>query len=200
MKKQVEKIVLPNSPEAAQRKQVTAWVARDGGFWSDDEHGEHMARFCGSTHNLCTVCGTACEKSSSRCASCQAEHKLAQYAAMPRAAWDGVQMLYSEAADRFFSDFDEIQEHIDELDEPISITDMRLVLCEPQYARQLDIDYYVDELPGDDGDWHSLPTELQDAIEAYNKVAAACLPLSWTPGKFALDTSEKTIADGKEAS
>ncbi|MEQ1969482.1 ead/Ea22-like family protein, partial [Xenorhabdus nematophila] len=45
-----KKIVMYDSPEAAQIKIVTGWVSRDGRFWGDDER---MARYCGATHRQC---------------------------------------------------------------------------------------------------------------------------------------------------
>ncbi|QHJ00073.1 hypothetical protein GT347_20075 [Xylophilus rhododendri] len=188
MNAKTETVILPSSPLAAERKSVTCWVGRDGSLWSDDAHGERMARYCGSTHGACADCGATCDKGYGVCDACGARRKLERYAAMPRKAWDGHQMLYSEAKDRYFQD---IQDATENLDEGESLTGLRLVLCDPNLPRQLDEDFFCDELP-EDGDWHSLPSDLQEAVEAYNKVAASCAPLSWSSGKFALLIEDAT--------
>ena len=62
-----------------------------------------------------------------------------------------------------------------------TLADLRLVICEPNYVRQLEPDYCCDELP-DDGD---VPDEVAEAMEAFN-TAVAGIVLSWSPGKKAL--------------
>jgi hypothetical protein len=58
---------------------------------------------------------------------------------------------------------------------------MPLIICVPNYPRQIDGDYWSDDLP-EDGD---LPTELEKAVDAFNKVIRNLQPLSWSPGKYA---------------
>lgn len=171
-----------NSPEAASIQTVTGWVSRSGLFFGNDEH---TARYNGCTRLTCKTCGAYYPKNS-YCDPCHDARELAKFEAMPRAAWDGVQMIYSDAYDRYFSTPEEVLEFAADLegDEVDRLESMRLILCTPIRPRQIDTDYFVDELP-EDGDWHDLPAEVQAAAEAFNAAVLACAPTSWSPGKTA---------------
>lgn len=94
-------------------------------------------------------------------------------------------MLYSKTLDRYFASTEDSE---DELEEGQTLSDLRLIVCVPNRAKFLDDSHFVDDLP-DDGE---SPVELLDAIEAFNKALEALPPLSWSPGKFALEIgSEK---------
>ena len=180
-----EIIVLDTSVEAASIQTITGWVSRTGQFWGSDER---MARYCGSTHHVCD-CGEMVEKSG-YCRKCADARKLAKYAAMPRASWDGASMLYSEANDEYYHDMQQLEEYYD--DNEIAIADMCIVICDPTFATQIEAsEHYCDDLP-EDGD---LPAEIEEAFEALNKIIAACkAPLSWSPGRYALDVSTLAVA------
>ncbi|KGB00537.1 hypothetical protein DR73_495 [Enterobacteriaceae bacterium ATCC 29904] len=45
MSKQIEKVVMMDSPEAASIQTLTGWVDRQGRYWGKDEH---QARWCGA--------------------------------------------------------------------------------------------------------------------------------------------------------
>lgn len=187
-----ETIILPSSAEAATyRTDICGWVSRDGRYYGNDSGAERTARYAGSTHSECRECGAVCDKSYTLCDNCRGKAELARFLALPRAPWDGVQMIYSEATDRYYNS---PSDALDDFDEGTPEDEMRLVLCKPNHARQLDEDHFVDELP-DDGDYHSLPAALQEAIEAFNKVVDACPPLSWSPGKVALDLGAAAIGE-----
>jgi hypothetical protein len=172
------KIILETSPDAASIKTVTGWVASNGRFWGDDER---MARYDGSTHRTCE-CGELVEQRS-YCHACRRAKELAKFAAMERRPWDGVSMIYSYALDRYFRDTNDVIDFCH--DEEVTPADLRLILCEPTFAREIDeSEHFSDDLP-EDGD---VPADLVDAFEALNKVIRECkTPLSWFPGKFALD-------------
>ena len=94
-----------------------------------------------------------------------------------------------QAADAFFQDADDLSNHCEENE--CTPQSLRLVICDPQYARQIDAeDHYSDELP-EDGD---LPPELEEAFERLNEAIRSCrTPLSWIPGKFAPTDESVTI-------
>ena len=54
----------------------------------------------------------------------------------------------------------------------------------------LDPVHFCDELPDDDEG--ELPDSLYDAIDAFNAAVEKAGPLSWSPGKFALDLTDMT--------
>lgn len=121
--------------------------------------------------------------------SCRETKEIEKWQAMPRQEWDGKSLLYSQAADVFFQDSDDLSCHCEENE--CTPQSLRLVICDPQYARQIDAeDHYSDELP-EDGD---LPPELEEAFERLNEAIKACrTPLSWIPGKFAPTDQSVTI-------
>ena len=78
--------------------------------------------------------------------------------------------------DRFFSSWDGVKEYAET--EERSLEDLRLLICEPVYLREISIDYFIDELP-DEGE---LPDEVYDAMEKFNTVLRAAGPVSWELG------------------
>jgi hypothetical protein len=167
------KIVLPEDDIAATLKTVTGWVSRDGLFFGSDER---TARWSGATHVRCSECGVVTEKGWTLCAGCREKEAAARFAVLERRDWDGSQMVYSAALEKYFDSPE------DALDDAEGDADsLRLVLCEPVHARTIEGDYFCDELP-EDGD---LPDELAEAIVAFNEAVKGVV-LSWLPGKFAL--------------
>lgn len=184
------KIVMFDSDEAAHKVTVTGWVSRLGHFYGDDERG---ARYQGCTHAPCSTCGEPAERGYTACASCRHKNKIARYDAMPRKEWDGTACLYSESADRYFNDMDEIEYFLE--DDGGDIEGLRLIICEPLTGRQLDHDYFCDEL-AEDGE---LPDDLAEAVDVFNKAIIAAGTLSWTPGKYALTIAATPAAGQGEA-
>lgn len=182
-----DKIILPDSPEAATyRTDIRGWVARDGKFYGDGKTAEELARWAGCTHAPCDRCGTPTPKGYTRCDACRTMDAIKRYEAMPRAEWDGEAPLYSQLTGDFYDDLIEAEEAAEEMEEPPTLADMRLVICEPVHVRRLDIADVLDGLTPDDGD---LPADINAAIQAavdtYNAAVAGFI-LSWEPGKTAL--------------
>lgn len=173
-----EIIILDTSDEAASIKTVTGWVSRTGRFWGDDER---MARYDGSAHKVC-ACGAMISQKS-YCRLCADRRQLEKYEAMERKPWDGESMLYSDGSDEYFSDMSEVHDRCAEND--INVADLRLIICEPNYASQIDpSEHYCDDVP-EDGE---VPAGIAAAFDALNKAIRECgTPLSWSPGKYALD-------------
>ena len=171
-----KKIILGTSDEAAKIETVTGWMSRTGRFWGKDERA---ARYDGSTHRLCS-CGEVIEKQG-YCRPCADKKEAEKFAAMERKEWDGKAMLYSQSADEYFHDSDQILDHCEEHE--CKPDDMQLVICEPVYAGEIDPnEYYHDDLPED----CEVDGELADAFEELNKlIRESKLILSWMPGKFA---------------
>ena len=174
-----KQIVMRDSPEAAQyRTDLKGWVSRDGFYFGDGPQGERTARYAGCTHVPCERCDAPTPKGYTQCRGCRDLIYIAKYEAMPRAEWDGKALLYSEARDQYYSTPDDAAE---DLEEDQTLADLRLVICEPNYVRQLEPDYCCDDLP-EDGD---VPDDVAEAMEAFNE-AVAGIVLSWSPGKKAL--------------
>jgi hypothetical protein len=92
-------------------------------------------------------------------------------------------MLYSVTSDRYYTDLDDA---LCDVDEGETLEDLRLIICEPNYASTLDIDYFSEDLPEE----CDLPEEVQAAVDAFNEAVSGVI-LSWHPGKFALQIDEQ---------
>lgn len=169
-------IILPEDDRAATyRTDIAGWVSREGRFFGDGAAAEDMARYTGATHRRCKSCGDVIENRWTTCAACVEKRRRELYLVLPEADWDGEAPLYSDARDCFYSDLDEAKE---DLYEGETLADLRLILCEPVYARPLELDYFEDQLPEND----YVPPALEDAIEEFNNAINRVL-VSWKPGK-----------------
>jgi hypothetical protein len=95
--------------------------------------------------------------------------------------------LYSETHEKYFFHEDEMLEYIDLYNEDceceedhITVDSLMLYICEPNYARQVEEDYWEDAL----GEGGELPDEINTKLEALNEaIREYKQPLSWSPGK-----------------
>ncbi|WP_186183855.1 hypothetical protein [Burkholderia gladioli] len=175
-------IVMIDAPDLVKRVTVTGWVDAGGRFWGEDER---MARYASCTHVACKQCGKPVLKPWTACDDCRIKNDIAIWHAMPKVEWDGNTMLYSDACDRYFQDYDEIVDHLRDMraDDPGAvIEDLRLVVCVPNMARRLNNDFFSDELPEDVDE---PPKAIQEAMAAFNEAMSKQPPLSWSPGKQA---------------
>jgi hypothetical protein len=182
-----DKMILTTSDEAATYKTVTGWVSRDGYFFGNDERS---ARYSGATHRPCEECGKPIEKSRVRCSECQEKKSRALFLAMSTKEWDRETPLYSRHVEEFFFDEESLLDYCDE-ELCHTIEEMELIICEPRYARQLDVDDFCDELPEDRDE---APEALMVAIDEFNERVKGLGPLSWTPGKYRAIVNLSTIA------
>ncbi|KKN34691.1 hypothetical protein LCGC14_0791180 [marine sediment metagenome] len=177
------KVIMFDSNEAAQyRTNLSGWVSGNGRYWGEDERA---ARYDGCTHRLCEDCGGPTEKGWLVCKECRYIRDEARYKSMPKEEWNEKGMLYSDALDKYFSSWDEIEDYCE--GEEVGIDKLMLIICEPNYLPLLSDDYGCDELV-EDGE---LPDDAIQAIEDFNKVIKAVGAVSWMPGK-------KAVIIGKE--
>lgn len=181
----IDKIIMLDSPEAAQYKtDLKGWVSANGVYFGDDHTAEMAARLDGCTHIKCDSCGEIAKKLyNKRCMRCRELEYIAEYKAMPKIEWDGKTMLYSDLLDQYYSSLAEAAE---DLEDSQTLDDLRLIICEPNYVRPLGIDYIYDDLADEDDD---IPDEVAAAIKAFNE-AVAGIVLSWSPGNVALELSD----------
>ena len=180
-----EKIILAEDDEAAKFVTgISGWVDRHGNF-----HGksEEMARYYSSTHRRCEECETAIIKRGYRfCADCKEKKDIERYARLERKVWDGEACLYSDRDDVYFYDYGHLNDYIDER-EIENVDSLRLIICEPEYLRKLDADYWADDLPEDT----ELPNSVLSAIETLNASLKDAGIVSWYPGKYAAIIEDK---------
>jgi len=174
----MEELIMFDSDEAAHyRTDLSGWVSRKGCYWGDDERA---ARYDGCTHRPCEDCGEPAAKSLLVCNKCHQARDEARYAAMPKEEWDEDGMIYSNAVDKYFQSWDEIEEYCEE--EEADMESLMLIICEPNYLPLIPYDFGCDELT-EDGE---LPDIVIQAIEDFNKVIKEAGPVSFYPGKKAL--------------
>lgn len=174
MQKIEEKIIMYDSAEAAQQITITGWVSGgDKRFWYKDEH---MARWSGCTHLKCE-CGKIMRKSYTKCDDCR--HKLAaeRYNALPFKEWNGEPVVEWDG-DKYFFNEEDLIEYCEENE----IKEIDLLFCIENNWRNIDEDYWADEMPDNaDGE---LPKELQLALNSLNSVINTLPAQSYSPSKI----------------
>jgi hypothetical protein len=172
-RKMENKIIMYDSPEAAQLKDLKLWVAH-GGFAYEDES---TARYAGCTHKVC-ACGEVTEKHYIFCKNCRDKKDREKYLSLPVVPWDGVTPLCIFNSDHYFFDESELEDYCEENE--CKKEDLQILICRPQFAHEIQGDIYEDLLP-DEAD---LPDEIQNAIDECNKkIKEYGKPLSWIQGK-----------------
>ena len=136
-------IVLRDSDKAARyTNNLSGWVSIEGRFYADNEE---LARYAGATHSKCT-CGNIYPRNS-YCNPCHKKREIEQYVAMPVVEWDGESYIYDENTDKYFSEPEELVEHYALND--LQASSAMPIVCKPNYARQIEDDFWCDELPDD---------------------------------------------------
>ena len=173
-----KQIILNTDKNAAEyRTDISGWVSRDGIFFGKDER---TARWSGCTHVKCEDCGEPVEKSRLVCNKCHDNRLIKKHEQLPVKEWDETGMLYSTALEKYYSSWDETECDTEEYG--ISMKDMLLVICKPQYLHQIDTDIWCDDLP-DESD--ELPDEVEIALEKLNTAIRNAPPVSYYPDKYA---------------
>ena len=173
-----KEVILYEDQAAAKLVNVTGWVDKNGRFFGNQIDSEHLARYSGCTHKTCE-CGELIEKMFTKCSKCRELAKIQRHKDRKFQEWDGEEIVYSDKYQRYFYDADEIVEFCD--DEEIDPSELRLLLCIPQYFNQIDEDYWSDVLPEDsDGE---LPNKLIEALVAFNEVIKSLPPVSYIPSE-----------------
>lgn len=169
-----EKIIMYDSPEAAERVTITGWKSKgdDNSFWGDDEH---MARWCGCTHKVCE-CGNIMSKSYTKCETCIAKIDREVYNKLPFKEWDKKEVVCINDGDKYFFDIDELRDYM----HFNNLTEIDLLICDPIHYNELEADDYCQDAHED---WEP-EKELEDAVKAFNEVIKTLAPHSWTPGKI----------------
>jgi len=173
------KQILNTSIEAAKfLTNIEGWVG-GGRFFGKDERA---ARWSGCTHIICPDCGKPTPKMYTRCSDCREKNAIKRYEARERKRWDRETPLYSDAADSYFFDEQELMYYLeDSFNLKSDVALLRLVICEPIYLRQVEEDYFCGELT-EDGE---LSEAVIDALNNLNTVIQDEDPVSWFPGKYA---------------
>jgi hypothetical protein len=146
MKAQDKKIIIMyDSPESARYvTNIEGWVDINNRFYGKAKDAEHMARWSSCTHLKCE-CGKIHEKGWMCCEDCRNKHDYERYIARPFKEWDEDSVVYCDYLDKYFRNADEIEDYLN--DDPDQISNLRLIICEPNEYRHLEADYFDDILP-----------------------------------------------------
>ena len=174
-----KQVIMYDAPEAASIQTVTGWVSADGRFFGQDEH---LARFCGATHRRCKNNPEhPAHEIRGYCQPCHAEKRAKVFEAMPVKEWDG-EPLVDFDGDRYFFDAGSLHDYL--IDSDVSLSALRLCICEPNMPREIDpSDVFSEDLP-DNGKISD--DQLVAAFDLLNEMIRKAEPLSWSQGKYAV--------------
>lgn len=175
-----EKVILPDSSEAAWPIKITAWQSNTGHVYLD----ESVARYDGSTHTLCKR-GHLSPKQG-YCEACIPLNNQEEYATYQTQKWQD-EPLYSMTLDKWYFDKNSVLELMRETGQ--SAQELMLLIGEPQNAYEIDPDDYFEEhLP----DGINVPDEIAEAFNALNDAIRNCAnPLCYYPSKLAAIVQEE---------
>lgn len=168
-------MILDTDNEAAEQVTITLWKSANGNFYTKEKD----ARYNGCTHHKCATCNELTLKHYVICDKCREKKDIEIYNSREKIVWDGNTPIYSETVDQYIFNEDDLNdllcEHLEE--------DLRLRSCDPVGLSQIDYDYWCDDLADD----QELPGEILDALEVLNDSIRSHGPVSWVPGKYAVN-------------
>ena len=173
-----EKVIMFDSPEAAQFKPVEGWVDSHGYFFGNDER---TARYSGSTHTKCEACGEV-HPTRSRCDRCYREAQQKRFLEFPVEKWDGVTPLCLYGTETYFFG----ESVLDFIADLAPDAEVQICKCKPGYLHTLDADDWCDDLP-EDGE---LPDAVQTALDALNAAIKTAEPVCWWEDEIAIDVDD----------
>lgn len=159
---------------------VRAWKDRHGKI----HMSEYFARQASATHSKCQYCEALYPLSSyTACPSCREKKAIEKYNCMPYREWDGETPLYSDSANRYFMNEDELIDFCYEYGygDEIDLSTLRLKLCEPVKYRQIDQNYWADNMYEDQ---EELPKALINKLVEFNEFIETLANDAWTVSLF----------------
>ncbi|EHE7802992.1 hypothetical protein ACLIAG_004363 [Enterobacter hormaechei] len=195
MNMKTEKIVMMDSDEAASIQTVTGWVDRQGRFWGGDEH---QARWCGATHRKCKNKPDEHPIHSTHgyCEECHRESRQAKFATYERAVWAGEPLVIFDS-DQYFFDAESLADYCYE--HSLLPSELQLMICEPNYPPEFDLEQHCEEIMPDGEDYYCLPQDVRDAAEALNKALKESAPVSWSASNRVAIVSDDMLNDEQKA-
>lgn len=182
MQKDKEVVIPIDSAQAATYKtDIEGWVSSSGIFYGKDEAS---ARYAGCTHTNCRAggCRNFARKPYMYCDSCRERRAEAKYLNRPVVKWDGDTPLYSETLAQYFFNEEALYDYLG------TDIDLKLLICEPVYLREVAEWYWEEQLP-ETADMLSdvASKELLAALDKLNKIISDHKPIAWTPGESRVD-------------
>lgn len=167
-------IILPSDIEIKEETK-TLYIGKNGQYFLSKESAE----FSLVTHFPCQ-CGKGIRsKIYTCCKNCTPPKQVFTK------KWDGKSYLYVDDWDKYFADFQEIQEEIEEIDDPeFDKSTLTIKECKGNYLHHLDSSYWSDILCED----QEIPKEIaQKVTELNNAIDIYAQAISWSPTKFVVE-------------
>ncbi|MGM8922553.1 hypothetical protein ACS6O0_06695 [Enterobacter hormaechei subsp. steigerwaltii] len=195
MNMKTEKIVMMDSDEAASILTVTGWVDRQGRYWGSDEH---QARWCGATHRKCKnkPGEHPIHSTHGYCEECHRESRQAKFATFEREVWAGEPLVIFDD-DQYFFDAESLADYCYE--HSLLPSELQLMICEPNYPPEFDLEQHCEEIMPDGDDYYCLPQAVRDAAEALNKALKESAPVSWSASNRVAIVSDDMLTDEQKA-
>ena len=176
-------ILFEDAKVELEHKQV--WVAPD----RTGHFSERSARYHACTHVKCDTCGTPVEKMWLKCKSCREKIADDKWASAEKKPYDGG-IVYSDYLDRYFTDIDELEDYLFNLDDDLELSPkkLRLYHCDPTYLSHIDSEHWADIYPGEE---HDEPDGVEDLLKNINALITIFNkrngPVSWNPSNVAIE-------------
>lgn len=186
-----ERIILADSPEAAEYRTVTGWVSRHGHFFGE---AEGAARYNGSTHQKCD-CGEIIAKNS-YCRLCSDKHRIDKYSIQQFKEWDETTPVYSDSADRYFYSPEEIDDYLSDHDD-VTASELHLIICKRITLPTVDDDYFMDNAPDGYELEDMVSEDFMEALIELNTLAECEDVNAWEPGEFRTEYTRYVSTEGE---
>ncbi len=172
-----EKIIFPDSPEAATYKaNIEGWVSSTGHFFGKGQGAEQAARYKGSTHARCD-CGGAAKHPYTACEDCRHKNRIKRYNELPFKEWDKQEPVCLYDGDEYFFSEEDLAEYL--VEREMNGSDIMLVICEPIEFSVID---YETIAPAVHEDWEP-NAKLVNLVKDFNNSLRQLSTNTWMPGK-----------------
>lgn len=146
---------------------------------SEDAYRRNVA-----TQLKCSTCGTNYE-SNSFCRVCSDKKQEESYNKKPFKVWDGNEPLVIYQDDTYFFDEDQLKDYIYENDlDDEDVKNLRLMICEPNNCREIEEDYFGDEMPENMDSLEEFDKGLVEKLKEINTYIKTLPPISWSQGMY----------------
>lgn len=169
-----KQIILPENIELIEEVK-TLYKDKDGKYYLSKEGAQEKL----ATHFKCK-CGKGIrEKFRIFCDECEPPKKKKEIITKD---WDSESMLYVENFDKYFSDFQEIEDYCE--DNEHDKYKLEIFICDGNYYNEVTDEYWEDIMTTED-DYVTLPKSIQEKLDELNKVIKEYnKPATWSPSKY----------------